>query len=244
MTTRNSSSVWTNIPEKSAGTILTTRRLKVLFEYSDGPYSTPLFTDGRIVTVGAQGLFNCFTENGEWLWSRNFNDEFGVAIKKWPITTSPIAFDGQVVFNLGSPKAGIVGIDLASGEILWSATDHSYSYSSPIVANIHEKTLVFSMTENGLVCLEPHSGEVLWDIEHRLRQEDRANAVSPIVIENKVCIVTGPSVKPGFRCFEIQPDGSYTEPWKNIRLLNSQYTNLAHFKHFFVWFHTSQTRRT
>ena len=208
---------------------------KSTFEYSDGPYSTPLFSDGRIVTVSAEGLFHCFTETGELLWSRNLINDYEIVIGDWPVTTSPISIENQFVFNLGSPEAGIVALDWSSGKVLWSATDHPYSYSSPVVATIHDNPLIFSMTEIGLVCLDP-AGNVLWEIEHKLRQEGRANAVSPLIVNDKVCIVTGPAVKPGFRCFQIQADGTYTEPWKNIRLLNSQYTNLAFYDRYLFGF--------
>ena len=51
------------------------------------------------------------------------------------------------------------------------------------------------------------------------------NAVSPIVWNDTVTIVAGPNVRPGLRSFKVLPDGSFEEPWTDIRLLNSQYTN-------------------
>jgi len=53
------------------------------------------------------------------------------------------------------------------------------------------------------------------------------NAVSPVVAGDQVCVVSGPKVKPGFRCFRILPDGNYEEPFNDIRLLKCQYTPLV-----------------
>ena len=202
---------------------------KNTFEYSDGPYATPLFIDGRVVTVGAQGQFHCFDLNGKLLWNRNLLEDFNVELKDWPVATSPIAVGDKIIFNLGAKKAGIVALDPETGEVVWAATDHSFSYASSIVASMHGKEFVYSMTDEGLVCLEPNKGKVLWEIAHRIRQRDRYNAVTPIAVGSRICVVTGPSVKPGFRCFEIKQDGGYDEPWKNIRLLNTQYTNFTSF---------------
>ena len=200
------------------------------FEYSNGPYATPVIGKDAVVTVGAQGQFHCLDlTSGKTVWSRNLLRDYNVPLKEWPVTTSPLLVDDRIIFNLGAVEqsAGIVALDIASGEVLWESTDHGFSHASPIAATIHDRLFVFAMTDKGLVCLDPVDGNVHWEVPHRIRQSDRYNAVTPVVYEDRVCIVTGPSVKPGFRCFQVQPDGSFREPWKNIRLLNSQYTNLV-----------------
>ena len=79
-------------------------------------------------------------------------------------------------------------------------------------------------------------GDVHWEVAHRIRPRDRYNAVSPIVFDDMVCVVTGPSVKPGIRCFKLKPDMSYTEPWADFKLLNTQYSNLVLVEKFLFGF--------
>ena len=200
------------------------------FEYSNGPYATPVLNDEVAITVGAEGLFHCFDlSDGSVRWTRNPLFEHEVDLKEWPVTTSPLLLEERIIFNLGDKQnqAGVIAMDVNSGETIWESTSEDFSHASPVPAAIGEEQFVLVMADSGLLCLSPEDGSVYWEIPHRIRQLDRYNAVSPAVSGNKVCFVTGPSVKPGFRCIEISPNGSYTEPWKNIRLLNSQYTNLV-----------------
>ena len=203
---------------------------KCTFEYSDGPYATPVIGNGLVVCASAEGVFHCLDlETGKLKWRRELLKEYQVALKEWPVTTSPILVGEKVLFNLGAVdrKAGVVGLDLMSGKTLWESTEKDYSHASPTVAKIHGKTFAFVMVDEGLVCMNPSNGDVYWEVDHRLRDVDRYNAVTPVVDGNRVSFVTGPHIKPGFRSFEILADGSYKEPWKNIRLLNTQHTNLV-----------------
>ena len=201
------------------------------FEYSSGPYATPVIHEGRVYSVGAQGQFFCIElENGNVVWEKNYVHEHQVDLKEWPVVSSPVvAKNGILIFCLGdvANQAGIIGVDRDTGKILWRATDHPHSHATPVLGTMHGKEWLFVMTDTGLVSVDPDDGAVQWVIAHRLRAEDRYNAASPVVNGNRVSIVTGPTIKPGFRSFVIQEDGSYEEPWKNIRLLNSQYTNFV-----------------
>ena len=220
--------------DAKTGEVLWTHRLPTTytcsFEYSSGPYSTPVANGEVVVTVSATGIFHCFDlATGDIRWQRPLLQDYDVQLKEWPVTASPLLWQDRIIFNLGAKdqQAGIVALDLATGETLWSATDHDFCHASPCYAKIHGKHVVFVMTDEGLVCLDPEDGQVHWEVEHRIRPRDRYNAVSPVVVGDQVCIVTGPMVKPGLRCLKIMPDLSYTEPWSDIRLLNSQYTNLV-----------------
>ncbi|MEM9410995.1 MAG: PQQ-binding-like beta-propeller repeat protein [Planctomycetota bacterium] len=209
------------------------------FEYSNGPYSTPVINHDKIIAVSAQGVFHCLNvDTGALLWRRDLLKEYQVELKEWPVTTSPIVYRNQIIFNLGAVErsAGIIALDIETGTTIWESTQEDFYHASPVIATIHNRELLFVMTDSGLFCLNPNNGKVYWNIDHRLRQEDRYNAVSPVVFDDMVCVVTGPSVKPGFRCLKVKEDGSFQEPWKNIRLLNSQYTNLVVVEGFLFGF--------
>jgi len=200
------------------------------FEYSNGPYSTPAANRQYVVTVGAEGQICCFDhQTGSIIWQRKLLDDYQVENKQWPVTSSPLIWNDRVILNLGaaSQKAGVIAINLQDGKTIWEATDHGPSFASPVPSRLHGKDHVFAMTDQGLVVLDANNGNVFWEVPHRTRRALWNNAVSPIVHGDRVTIVTGPSVKPGLRSFKIQQNGTYVEPWSNIRLLNTQYTNVV-----------------
>ncbi|MCG8648876.1 MAG: PQQ-like beta-propeller repeat protein, partial [Pirellulales bacterium] len=97
-------------------------------------------------------------------------------------------------------------------------------YCSPFFATIHDQPFVFVYTNIAMVCLHPETGNIDWMIEHYGRAPMSYCAVSPLVVEDKVMIVTGPG--PGSICVQVNPDRSYTELWRNRRVLDSQYNTL------------------
>ena len=199
--------------------------------YSSGPYSTPVLDDQNLYFVSAQGTMHCLKrQDGEPVWSRNLFSQFELQDQKWPVVASPALWQDRLIFNLGASKksAGIIAVDIRDGSILWQATDDPASHTTPLIKAFHGKQLAFVLTAEGLVCLKPENGEVVWEIPHQMRVADDmfGNAVSPIAFDDKIVMVSGPHVRPGFRCFRIKSDLSYDEPWSDVRLLNTQYTNL------------------
>lgn len=205
---------------------------KSTYEYSDGPYSTPVLTEQSVFTIGASGLVHRLDRSsGDVQWSRDLLTEYEIPKRDWPFAGSPLVLEDRLILNLGAAEkeAGIIAINRVDGKTLWESTNDGYAHTTPTVATIHGQRLVFVLTFEGLVCLDPENGNVHWKIAHQVRDPtgmNGTNAVSPIVIGNRVCVVSGPKVKPGLRCFRILPNGKYEEPWRDIRLLKSQYTNL------------------
>lgn len=203
------------------------------YEYSTGPYSTPVANDQFVFCVGAQGQLHCLDHaSGEVIWQRDLFSEYEIEPRDWPFAGSPLLLEDRLILNLGAVEknAGIIALSLSDGQTLWESTNQPYAHTTPTVATIHEQQLVFVLAFDGLVCLKPESGDVLWEVAHRVKDPrgmNNTNAVSPVVVGDRVCVVSGPKVKPGFRCFQILPDGSYEEPFDDIRLLKSQYTPLV-----------------
>lgn len=197
------------------------------YDYSSGPLSTPLIHDDRVYVVGGQGQFFCLLlVSGEILWSRNLHEEYGLDDDLFAVGSAPLIVDKKIVFNVGAKtrNAGIVALNLDTGETIWEATDHQSAYCSPFAATIHGQPFVFVITRFGLVSLNPRDGEIDWTIEHRSRAPMSFNAVSPMVHGDRVLAVTGPG--PGVLCVQVQPDRGYVESWRDRRVLDSQYTTL------------------
>ena len=196
-------------------------------EYSDGPYSTPVIVDDRVYTFGGQGQLFCLSlDSGQPLWNRNLHQEYSVEDGLFPVGASPLIEQGRLFFNLGAidHDAGIIALDAASGEDIWQSTDHPAGYCSPMAATIHGKRFLFVMTNVGLVSLDPETGTMDWMVEHYSRSPMSYNAVSPLVVDDKVLLVTGPG--PGAVCVQIHPNRTHSELWRDRRVIDSQYNTL------------------
>ena len=69
----------------------------------------------------------------------------------------------------GSPGAGLVAFEAATGNVLWKATDQDASYSSPVVATINGARHALFFTRAGLVGVDPATGAVRYQFPWRAR---------------------------------------------------------------------------
>lgn len=202
------------------------------FEYSDGPYSTPIIdvAANRVFNVSAQGRLDCLNfESGDLLWSRDLHSDYDVPADIFPVGASPLLDrdnelpSGQLIFNLGAADAGVVSIDAGTGHTIWSATNHGPAYATPWVGRIHGQRFGFVLTDEGLVCLDPDSGRVDWEITYRNRGDLARNATSPAVIGDRVLVITNGL---GAICVQVQPDRSFQRLWRQRRTIDSQYNTV------------------
>ena len=73
---------------------------------------------------------------------------------------SPLVEDGRVIANIGDSfdGGGIVAFNADTGAVLWQATKHEASYSSPVGATFDGKRRALFFTRRGLVGLDPATG--------------------------------------------------------------------------------------
>ncbi len=197
------------------------------YEYSNGPYATPVIDDDSVYTWGAEGLFHALDLNtGSVIWKRQLSEEFAVPEKLFAVGSSPLLEADRLILNVGGkkPNSGIVALDKTTGKTLWSATDDGAGYATPIAATIHGRRYVFVFTELGLVSLDPRDGRVWWSVPFRSKTVDSVNATSPVVWNDLILVTIGPG--PGCLCLRILPEGSYEEVWRDRRAIDSTFNNL------------------
>ncbi len=197
--------------------------------YSSGPYSTPILTDVYVYACGTEGNFYCLDRaGGSLVWQRALWQDYGLSQKGFfPVTGSPLFVGDRLILNLGAKDAGagIIALDAATGQTLWQATDHGASYATPCAATIHGRPFVFVFTAQGLVALDPQTGNEHWQVKFRANNPEFVNATSPIAIGD-IVFVSGHAL--GNLCLRIGPDGSYQELWRDKRRnFDSQYNPLA-----------------
>ncbi len=197
------------------------------YDYSDGPYSTPVIAGDRVYAVGAQGQIHCLSlESGELIWRRQLHREYAIPEALFAVGASPLLEGERLIFNLGAvdAEASIIAIDCQDGHTVWTALDHKASYATPVAATIHEQRYVFVVTFDGLVALDPSDGTVFWVEEFQSRAPDSVNATSPAVDGDRVVMVTGPG--PGAICVQVLPNHEHQLLWQERRVLDSQFNSL------------------
>lgn len=178
-----------------------------LLGYEDGPRSSPTLHDGRVYTLGVTGHLICRDmASGEQIWMVDTNERYGVVQNFFGVGSSPLVVGEQLIVMVGgSPEAdqeiapmrldrvspngsAVVSFDLQTGRELWKCGDDLASYSSPRPLQLDDETYVLLFARGGLLLVDPRTRKVLWRFDHRARILESVNAMTPVVVGDRVFI--------------------------------------------------------
>ena len=233
-------------------------RFKDPYGYNNGPRCTPLLTEDRCYTFGAEAMLTCVAlADGKPVWQRDLNQDFNIPEGFFGTGATPILEgDKLIVLVGGQPSSGVVAFDAATGKTLWEAVgketwdnvetgwtaDPTYewagdemvvSYSSPIAATIHGKRHVLCLMRQGLVSVDPETGDENFHYWFRSRTHESVNAARPVVVDDTIFLSAAYRV--GSALLKVNPDGtSYEEVWRDPRnMLTHWSTAIFHDGHYF-----------
>ncbi len=154
--------------------------------HGQGPKSTPLYSDGKLFTLGVSGIVSAFdASTGRLLWQKPappVEPIYGTAM-------SPVADRGAVLFHVGGHNQGaLTAFDANSGAVKWSWTGDGPGYASPVVVELGGVRQVISVTQQKVVGLAADTGALLW--ERPFVSGPTNNSIMPIVAGSTV-IVSG-----------------------------------------------------
>jgi outer membrane protein assembly factor BamB len=208
------------------------------FGFDEGPRAVPVIADGAVYTFGAEGrLSSVDFETGRPIWSVDTMERFNVPKGFFGQGGSPLVEDGRVIANIGGPGAGIVAFDARTGEVLWRATDHEASYSSPIGATLSGRRHAIFLTRNGLVGLDPATGEVRFERVWRSRSASSVNAASPRVVGEQIFVSA--EYGPGAGVLEWDQD-RFVEVWTSNDVLTNHYATSVYHDGYLYGYHGRQ----
>jgi outer membrane protein assembly factor BamB len=149
------------------------------------------------------------------------------------VATSPLLESNLLLLNVGGKQAGIVAFDKDTGKEVWRATDHGASYSSPVAATLNGKRRIVFFTREGIVLLDPRTGEVTYSKRWRARMQASVNAASPVITDDLVflsaCYGTGAIVlRVGSNQIE--------ELWKSDEVMSNHYNTCIQSKGYLYGF--------
>ena len=154
--------------------------------HGPGPKSTPLFYDGKLFTLGINGVVSAFdATDGALIWQKPAQSVEPL----YATALSPVADNGRVIFHVGGHNDGaLTAFDAGSGEVVWSWDGDGPGYASPMVAELDGVRQIVTITQEHVVGVEADSGELLWERPFVSRSTN--NAITPI-LDGDAVIVTG-----------------------------------------------------
>jgi outer membrane protein assembly factor BamB len=212
------------------------------FGFDEGPRAVPVVANGRVFTFGAEGVLSAIAlATGQPVWSVDTKRRFNVAKGFFGQAGSPLVEDGRVIANVGGSEdgksAGIVAFNADTGAVLWTATNHEASYSSPVTGAFGGKKLALFFTRQALVGLDPSNGTQIFQRSWRSRSQASVNAASPVVVDDLIFVSatyeTGATV--------LRVSGSTLEPlWASDDVLSNHYATSVYHEGHLYGFHGRQ----
>lgn len=188
-----------------------------------GPRAVPTVFGKNVICYGAGGDLVCIDkESGKVLWNRALRKETKAEDGYFGAGSTPLVTANTVIANIGGKKAGIVGLDLATGKTVWQTSDYAASYASPVALDVEGRPCALVVTGLRTVLLAAKDGAVLGEVPFGARGPT-VNAATPLPVGNNRFLLTA-SYGVGAHLIKAEASG-LTTVWKNVDLLASQYNS-------------------
>lgn len=179
--------------------------------HGKGPKSTPLFSNGRIYTMGISGILTCWDASGKPAWRKEFSKEFKQTSPLYGTAMSPMVDEGLLIAHVGGDDGGaLTAFDAGTGAVKWRWTGDGPAYASPMVAALSGVRQVVAQTQQNIVGLSQKTGALLWKMPFTTAYVQ--NAVTPLVYKD-LLILSG--LGNGTFAVRVKPSGTPETVWHN-----------------------------
>jgi outer membrane protein assembly factor BamB len=174
-----------------------------------GPRATPAVADGKVYTLGVNGVVSCLdAESGSVVWRKETGEK-----PRFATSMSPLVAEGKCVVFLGS----LVAFDAATGDVKWKGPSGT-PYGSPVLMKADGVTQIVTPTEKTLDGVDLADGKVLW--QTKLPTGGYTVNYSTPIIDGQTVIYISPGRGAGgsSTAYKIAKDGAAfkaTELWKS-----------------------------
>lgn len=231
------------------------------FGYNNGPRCTPLLTEDRCYTFGAEGILLCLDlKTGQQIWQRDTPKDWTIPEAFFGVGSSPILEgDKLIVMVGGQPNAGMVAFDAQTGKTVWESVGKSNwegkpalgwrgepiitwreswkqaSYATPVAATIHGRRHILCLMRQGLVSVDPQNGQVQFSFWFQSPVNDSVNAMNPVVYGDLI-FISAAYYRIGSVLLRVAPDGKSVEPvWRSPVLEIHWTTPILHQGHLYAF---------
>lgn len=133
---------------------------------------------GYIYAHGVGGVFNCYTSDGQIVWSRSLTEELGRVSGYGGRTNTPIVDENLVILGYLNASWGdqaptrnrFFAFDKKSGEVVWTSAlpgpPLDTYYSVPVVAEMNgQRLLITGAADGSIYALRARTGEIAWQFK-------------------------------------------------------------------------------
>jgi outer membrane protein assembly factor BamB len=156
--------------------------------HGEGPKSTPLYSAGRLYTLGISGILSSFdAETGKVRWRKEFSHEFKATSPDFGAAVSPIIDGGLLIVHVGGAGQGaLTAFDADSGQVKWTWNGDGPAYASPVVVDLSGTRQVVTQSQKNIIAVSAASGKLLWKIPFTTPYEQ--NIVTPLVYRDTLIL--------------------------------------------------------
>jgi len=156
-------------------------------KHNDGPKSTPVFSNGRLFSIGMTGVVTAWdAATGKQLWQKPGSDLVPVYTTH---SFSPIVEAGAVIFHVGGHNKGaLTAFDPQTGAVKWSWAGDGPGYGSPVITTIDGTRQLVTITQGKVIGVDVATGALLW--ERAFVSANNTNGMTPVV-NGRAVIVSG-----------------------------------------------------
>jgi outer membrane protein assembly factor BamB len=148
--------------------------------HGQGPKSTPLYSNGRVYTLGISGILSSFdSETGKLRWRKDLAQKYKEGAPDYGTAMSPVIDGGLLIAHMGGTKLGaLTAFDASTGDVKWTWDGDSPAYASPIVVELGGVRQVVTQSKSQIVGVASATGKLLWSIPFKTEYEQ--NIVTPV----------------------------------------------------------------
>jgi len=187
-----------------------------------GPRSTPTVAEGKVVTLGVNGILSCLDANtGKVVWRK---EEYTGELPQYYTGMSPIIVDGLCIAHLGGTTNGkVLAFELATGNVKWKCEGYGPAYASPVLMTVDGKKHILIQSDKNLMAIAVSDGKIQWQIP-TAPEKRFYNSATP-VINGQTVFYTGQGIGTIAVKVEKKGEGFVTsEIWHNSDLGTSYNT--------------------
>ena len=204
--------------------------------------TVPAVSDNRVLTIGPRCHVMCVSaDSGELLWGLDLVSQYGAEVPLWYTGQCPLIDDSVAVIAVGG-SALLIGVDMASGEVLWETPNPrnwKMSHSSVLPYTIHGRKMYLYCAIGGIVGISAEKGSEGTVIFESTLWDRNVIAPSPIHVGNGKIYVTA-GYGGGSMMLQVTPQGDrfeITSLWSlkpGEGLTSEQQTPIFHKGHLFA----------
>ena len=183
-----------------------------------GTRGTPTIDKDLIfVMTGFGKLITLETTKGQAVRSVDLPEIFGAGQAQFGFAECVLVDGEKVICTPGGPNASLVALNRDTGEVIWKTKDLSQQSAccSARIINHAGKKQIVTMLADSVVAVDPQTGDLLWQAEHKHRAGVQPNP--PLYSNGMIYISSGMGA--GGEMLEIADDGmSVTSKWTDRTL--------------------------